>query len=159
EGALPRHLPVADRPGRRRHAHRDRGAEVGRCTQRAATPVALPLRFGPEARPGPGRKDSRKERDMTHAFDELAKGMAEGVSRREALRRLGGGVAGALLASLGLTRGAEAASRADCRAYCSSLATKYRKQCQAACQACSSTGCLTGAPGSLTCCSSGLSCC
>jgi hypothetical protein len=35
-------------------------------------------------------------------FDELAKALAEGVSRREALRRLGGGLASALLASLGL---------------------------------------------------------
>jgi hypothetical protein len=39
---------------------------------------------------------------MEHQFDELAKAMAEGVSRREALRRLGSGVAAATLAALGL---------------------------------------------------------
>jgi Stigma-specific protein, Stig1 len=41
---------------------------------------------------------------MAHQFDELAKALAEGVSRREALRRLGGGLVAALLASLGLDK-------------------------------------------------------
>jgi hypothetical protein len=39
---------------------------------------------------------------MEHQFDLLAKALAEGVSRREALRRITGGLAGALLASMGL---------------------------------------------------------
>jgi hypothetical protein len=37
-----------------------------------------------------------------HHFDEMAKALAGGLSRRQALRRAGGGLAGALLASLGL---------------------------------------------------------
>jgi len=37
-------------------------------------------------------------------FDELAMALAGGVSRRDALRRIGGGLAGALLASLGLSK-------------------------------------------------------
>src|SRR5438046_840669 len=35
-------------------------------------------------------------------FDELSKALANGLSRREALRRLGGGLLGAALAALGL---------------------------------------------------------
>jgi hypothetical protein len=41
---------------------------------------------------------------MENPFDRLAKTLAEEVPRREAIRRLGGGLAGALLASLGLER-------------------------------------------------------
>jgi hypothetical protein len=41
---------------------------------------------------------------MKNRFDELAKDLARGISRREALRRLGGGLAGALLLSLGLPK-------------------------------------------------------
>jgi hypothetical protein len=44
-------------------------------------------------------------------FDTLARDRAAGLSRREALRRLGGGVAGALLAALGLAPAAEAQAR------------------------------------------------
>jgi len=41
---------------------------------------------------------------MEHRFDELAKALAEGMPRREALRRLGGGLASLLLASLDVER-------------------------------------------------------
>lgn len=40
--------------------------------------------------------------DRPLAFDELAKDLARGMPRREALRRLGGGLLGAMLASVGL---------------------------------------------------------
>jgi len=39
---------------------------------------------------------------MNDQFDELAKGLAQSVTRRGALRRFGAGLAAALLASLGL---------------------------------------------------------
>ena len=39
---------------------------------------------------------------MNDKFDELAKNMAQSVTRRQALRRFGAGIAGALLAALGL---------------------------------------------------------
>jgi hypothetical protein len=39
---------------------------------------------------------------MTHQFDELATALAKGVSRREALRKVGGGLVAVVLASLGL---------------------------------------------------------
>ena len=41
---------------------------------------------------------------MDKQFDELSKSLAEGVSRREAVRKFGIGLAGALMASLGLGR-------------------------------------------------------
>ena len=64
---------------------------------------------------------------MENRFDEVAKalaaagaGEAAGVSRRDALRRVGLGLAGALLASLGLGGRALAAwgGGAACRSYC-----------------------------------------
>jgi hypothetical protein len=39
---------------------------------------------------------------MEHQFDELAKALAEGMSRREALRRVGSVLTGALLTAAGL---------------------------------------------------------
>ena len=39
---------------------------------------------------------------MDRQFDELSKSLAEGVSRREALRKFGTGLAGVLLAAVGL---------------------------------------------------------
>ena len=42
---------------------------------------------------------------MDKQFDELSKSLAEGVSRRVALRKFGIGLAGVLLASLGLGSG------------------------------------------------------
>jgi hypothetical protein len=42
---------------------------------------------------------------MGNRFDELAKDLARGVSRREALRRLGGGLLGAAIAAVGLGLG------------------------------------------------------
>jgi hypothetical protein len=41
---------------------------------------------------------------MEHRFDAQAKALADSVSRREALARLGGGVAGLLLATFGSGR-------------------------------------------------------
>ncbi len=45
---------------------------------------------------------------MNNQLDELAKGLAQSVTRRAALRRFGLGLAGIALASLGLTHKAEA---------------------------------------------------
>ena len=55
---------------------------------------------------------------MNDQFDELAKGLAQSATRRQALRRFGVGLAGLLLATVGLSNKAEAArgctSDADC---------------------------------------------
>jgi hypothetical protein len=47
---------------------------------------------------------------MMDQFDELAKGMAQSVTRRTALKRFGLGMAGMVLASLGLAHRADAQS-------------------------------------------------
>ena len=46
---------------------------------------------------------------MNDKFDELAKGLAQSVTRRAALKKFGVGLAGIALASLGLANKAEAA--------------------------------------------------
>jgi len=48
---------------------------------------------------------------MNDKFDELAKGLAQSVTRRQALRRFGVGIAGVALAMLGLTDNAKADPR------------------------------------------------
>ena len=48
---------------------------------------------------------------MNNKFDELAKGMAQSVTRRGALRQFGLGLASVALASLGLASNAEADPR------------------------------------------------
>ena len=45
---------------------------------------------------------------MNDKFDELAKGMAQSVTRRGALKKFGVGIAGIALATLGLANRAEA---------------------------------------------------
>jgi hypothetical protein len=60
---------------------------------------------------------------MNDKFDELAKGLAQSVTRRGALKRFGVGLAGAVLASLGLMNNAMASkncppSYGHCKAEC-----------------------------------------
>ena len=57
---------------------------------------------------------------MNDKFDELAKGMAQSVTRRGALKKFGVGLAGIVLASLGLANKAMACggSYGFCRAHC-----------------------------------------
>ena len=45
---------------------------------------------------------------MNNKFDELAKGLAQSATRRQALKKFGVGLAFAALAALGLTRDAQA---------------------------------------------------
>ena len=51
---------------------------------------------------------------MSDKFDELAKGLAQSVTRRQALRRFGVGLAGVLLATLGLASKPEAVPKFIC---------------------------------------------
>jgi len=48
---------------------------------------------------------------MNNKFDELAKGMAQSVTRRQALKKFGVGLAGMALACFGLASRAQARSR------------------------------------------------
>src|SRR5262245_4753834 len=72
-------------------------------------------------------------------FDTLARDLAAGLSRREALRRLGLGLAGALLATLGLAPAAQAvtcpAGQIDCFGLCKDPKTDAKNcgRCGAAC--------------------------
>ncbi|HYV32707.1 MAG TPA: twin-arginine translocation signal domain-containing protein [Candidatus Binatia bacterium] len=61
---------------------------------------------------------------MNDKFDELAKGLAQSVTRRGALKKFGVGVAGAVLASLGLANKAEAGSFNPCYNKCARDCTK-----------------------------------
>jgi hypothetical protein len=93
-------------------------------------------------------------------LDEFSKLLAESVSRRQSLRRIGTFVAGAVLSPLVL--GTAWAARPDrCTAFCRSCPTKKkRNQCVAACRACNgNTSRLCGSCGAYTCCPSGTACC
>ena len=50
---------------------------------------------------------------MNDKFDELAKGLAQSVTRRAALKKFGVGLAGLALASLGLASNAQADPKPD----------------------------------------------
>ena len=52
---------------------------------------------------------------MNHKFDELAKSLAQSVTRRGALKKFGVGLAGLALASLGLASKAQAAKPFHCQ--------------------------------------------
>ena len=56
---------------------------------------------------------------MNDKFDELAKGMAQSVTRRGALKKFGVGLAGVVLGSLGLANRAQASDRKTCLNQCS----------------------------------------
>ena len=51
---------------------------------------------------------------MNDQFDELAKGLAQSVTRRAALKKFGLGLAGIALAALGLASKAQAAAQHKC---------------------------------------------
>jgi hypothetical protein len=61
---------------------------------------------------------------MNYKFDELAKDLAQSVTRRGALKNFGLGLAGIALASVGLVNRAEAAGK-DCDKFCSNHCKKY----------------------------------
>jgi hypothetical protein len=54
---------------------------------------------------------------MNNKFDELAKGLAQSVTRRQALKKFGAGLAGVALACFGLANKAKAGS-GGCWAQC-----------------------------------------
>jgi hypothetical protein len=57
-------------------------------------------------------KQNKNERtSMNNKFDELAKGLAQATTRRQALKKFGAAAAGAVLACFGLANSAEAHKR------------------------------------------------
>jgi hypothetical protein len=94
---------------------------------------------------------------VEHRFDDLAKALAGGVSRREVLRRLGGGLAGALLASLGIGRAWSQSSGFSCDDFCTKqgLTGSALSTCRRQCRACVGEGgtvCSASSSGGVTCC-------
>ena len=53
---------------------------------------------------------------MSYEFDDLARAIARGISRRQALKRMGAGLAGMLLVSLGIRKALAAVSCGTCQA-------------------------------------------
>jgi hypothetical protein len=81
------------------------------------------------------KQNKNNGKSMNNKFDELAKGMAQSVSRRQALKKFGVGLAGMALACFGLANKAKAAPKtclptsSACRNHaecCSKVCAKYR---------------------------------
>jgi Stigma-specific protein, Stig1 len=99
---------------------------------------------------------------MTHPFDELARALAEGVSRREAIRRLGSGLVGAILTSLGLVRAWGQGTANPCAQFCNQLPSFQRQNCQKACKECgghTQNVCASSNSSQVLCCPQGTVCC
>jgi hypothetical protein len=96
-------------------------------------------------------------------FDDFARTLASGVSRRRALRLLGGGVAVSLGALVGVGRARAAPS--SCSVFCANLSGPQKAACKQACRACGgdvSRVCSQPAPGGgaaqFVCCPEGTVC-
>ncbi len=66
---------------------------------------------------------------MNNAFDELAKGMAQSVTRRQALKKFGVGLAGMALACFGLANKAAATKTTGCLPSGYKCDPSYPSQC------------------------------
>jgi hypothetical protein len=98
---------------------------------------------------------------MENRFDELAKSLADSLSRREAMSRLGGGVAGMLLAAVGLDK---AWGDTNCGKVCNAAfnptaaATRAKNlRCKQTCEACQENN--RGVPCSIAPADGTMSCC
>ena len=81
---------------------------------------------------------------MNNQFDELAKNMAQSVTRRGALKKFGVGIAGIALAALGVTNEAQAGWR-NCVQRCKNDCAKMYKRNSYGWEICW-TGCAAGCP-------------
>src|SRR5438874_8759979 len=101
---------------------------------------------------------------MEDRFDALAKSVAGAMSRRDALRRCGGGLAAVLLSALGLAPAALGAGGNTCTDYCKShfAPGTAQVQCKRVCDACggdTSRLCTGGPTQGVACCGTGERCC
>jgi hypothetical protein len=124
--------------------------------------------------------ESEKGRFVTSKFDDLSKALADGVSRRQALRLIAGGLGGTVLASVGVGRAKAAVS--PCSAFCATFHGAAHAECMQTCKECGSdvtrlcatqfpvqsvtccpgpgpVSCCGGPNGSVTCCPSHSNCC
>jgi hypothetical protein len=94
---------------------------------------------------------ARGDRAVTTSFDDMSRALASGVSRRQALRLIAGGVGGTVLASAGMGRARAAVN--PCSVYCANFHGAAHAQCLQTCKACGSdTSRLCGGPAGVTCC-------
>ena len=98
---------------------------------------------------------------MANQFDEFSKTLGKSTSRREALKLLGGGLAGGLLAALGV--GSAAAAPDRCSVFCQGFGIRGAAlaQCKQACKKCggdTSRLCGSDYNNNFTCCPSGQGC-
>jgi hypothetical protein len=93
-----------------------------------------------------------------HLFDELARAAAQGLTRRQALGRLGGLFGASVLGVLGLGTKARADSTASaCAHFCNQLPTP-RDGCENVCKACSDISKMCGTTGANQVCCNGTCC-
>ena len=100
-----------------------------------------------------------EQRTMKHSFDELAKSVAQGIPRRQALWRLGGIVGTGILAPLAVVPRVLADTRTNCKAFCSQFPSgKQRRRCEAVCAQCPNVAMMCGTTGLNVVCCSGTCC-
>src|SRR4051794_16606203 len=105
-------------------------------------------------------RGTRKElTPMNNWFDNLAKRMAGRVSRREAIRNVGG-AAGGFLAMLGIEQPAAADGANECAHFCQQFPPGDRARCLAICKDCDRDPqrVCPGPNGGLVCCPDGTFC-
>src|SRR6516225_2939408 len=96
---------------------------------------------------------------MKHSFDELAKSVAVGIPRRQALWRLGGIVGTGILAPLAVVPRVLADTRTNCKAFCSQFPSgKQQRRCEAVCAQCANVAMMCGTTGLNVVCCSGTCC-
>jgi hypothetical protein len=97
---------------------------------------------------------------MERKFERIAKLLGSGLSRRQALGRLGASLGASVVGVLGIGSRASAATVAECNTYCRQFtAASAFLACRSTCLRCPSTSQLCGTTGqSTTCCNSGSSC-
>ena len=107
---------------------------------------------------------SQKVKPMTTHFDDLSKSVAQSVTRRESLSRLGMLVTGAVLypwaSQTGWTAPRRGGTVDPCTAFCTCRAKKQKDQCLKACNGCNKDPSrLGGTCGNYFCCAEGQSAC
>jgi len=86
-------------------------------------------------------KEKKEQMVMNNKFDELAKGLAQSVTRRQAFKKFSVGLAGMALACFGLADTAKAGSACrTCMDYCLNQLRETMQQCKDYC-ACPCRGC------------------
>jgi hypothetical protein len=82
------------------------------------------------------QRDQIEEWWMSSPFDELSKALARGVSRRQALKMFGAGIAGSVLALMGIERSSALVKTESCAEFCSGFPPNQQGRCRSVCVRC-----------------------